>query len=135
MDPCGPSAPGALLARLLRGHRASPNLRHDGLPVRLMPGRAPSTMGQPYDVCLPGLPDCWESCGNCSDGELTVIEVLVAPGDPVRADTPVLVLETDKTTLDIAADRAGQVVELAVAVGDRVVEGQLLLRIAPVAGA
>ena len=89
----------------------------------------------PHDVCLPGLPDCWETCGNCSDGELTVVELLVAPGDRVTVDTPVLVLETDKTTLDIAADRAGFVVDLAVAVGDRVVEGQLLLRIAPDAGA
>lgn len=83
------------------------------------------------DVCLPGLPDCWESCGNCSDGELSVVEVLVAPGDQVSVNTPVLVLETDKTTLDIQADRAGRVVEVAVAVGDRVGEGQLLLRVAP----
>jgi len=85
----------------------------------------------PHDVCLPGLPDCWETCGNCSDGELTVVEVLVAPGDRVAADTPALVVETDKTTLDIAADRSGRIVEVAVAVGDRVQEGQLLMRIAP----
>ncbi len=83
------------------------------------------------DVRLPGLPDCWESCGNCSDGELTVVEILVGPGQKIVADEPVLVLETDKTTLDIPADRAGRVVEVAVAVGDRVGEGQLLLRVAP----
>jgi pyruvate dehydrogenase E2 component (dihydrolipoamide acetyltransferase) len=92
-------------------------------------------MPDPYELLLPGLPDCWESCGNCSDGELTVVEVLVTPDQRVRADTPVLVLETDKTTLDIAADRAGKVIDLAVAVGDRVVEGQVLLRIAPETGA
>jgi pyruvate dehydrogenase E2 component (dihydrolipoamide acetyltransferase) len=86
------------------------------------------------DVRLPGLPDCWDSCGNCSDGELTVVEVLVAPGDEVGPDDPVLVLETDKTTLDIPADRAGRVIELQVAVGDRVSEGQLLLRLIPAAG-
>ncbi len=83
------------------------------------------------DVRLPGLPDCWESCGNCSDGQLTVVEILVGPGQRIVADEPVLVLETDKTTLDIPADRAGRVVEVAVAVGDRVGEGQLLLRVAP----
>ncbi len=88
-------------------------------------------MAGPYELRLPGLPDCWETCGNCSDGELSVVEVLVAPGDRVAADTPVLVLETDKTTLDIAADRAGRVAEIAVGVGERVTEGQLLLRIAP----
>lgn len=89
------------------------------------------TMQTIHDVCLPGLPDCWETCGNCGDGELTVIEIHVSPGDEVAMDTPVLVVETDKTTLDIAADRAGRVVEVAVAVGDRVGEGQLLLRVAP----
>ena len=83
------------------------------------------------DIRLPGLPDCWDSCGNCSDGELSVVEVLVAPGDQVSVNTPVLVLETDKTTLDIQANRTGRVVEVAVAVGDRVGEGQLLLRVAP----
>jgi len=88
-------------------------------------------VSEPFDLCLPGLPDCWETCGNCSDGELNVVDVLVAPGDRVSADTPALVVETDKTTLDIVAERAGRVVAAAVAVGDRVGEGQLLLRIVP----
>ncbi|MDX1594371.1 MAG: lipoyl domain-containing protein [Gammaproteobacteria bacterium] len=87
-------------------------------------------MARYHEVRLPGLPDCWETCGNCGDGELTVVEIHVAPGDALAIDTPVLVVETDKTTLDIAADRAGTVVEVAVGVGDRVAEGQLLLRIA-----
>ena len=92
-------------------------------------------MSATVDLCLPGLPDCWESCGNCSDGTLTVVEILVATGEHVAVDQPLLVLETDKTTLDIPAERAGTVLELNVAVGDRVTEGQLLLRLRPGAGA
>ena len=88
-------------------------------------------MSATVDLCLPGLPDCWESCGNCSDGTLTVVEILVAPGERVAVDQPLLVLETDKTTLDIPAERAGTVLELNVAVGDRVSEGQLMLRLRP----
>jgi pyruvate dehydrogenase E2 component (dihydrolipoamide acetyltransferase) len=87
------------------------------------------TMNGVIDIRLPGLPDCWESCGNCNDGELTVVEVLVAPGDRVGADDPALVVETDKTTLDIPADRAGRVVEVLVVAGDRVAEGQTLFRL------
>lgn len=92
-------------------------------------------MSATVDLCLPGLPDCWESCGNCSDGTLTVVEILVVPGEQVAVDQPLLVLETDKTTLDIPAERAGRVLELNVAVGDRVTEGQLLLRLRAGAGA
>lgn len=92
-------------------------------------------MSATVDLCLPGLPDCWESCGNCSDGTLTVVEILVVPGEQVAVDQPLLVLETDKTTLDIPAERAGTVLELNVAVGDRVTEGQLLLRLRAGAGA
>ena len=66
-------------------------------------------MSATVDLCLPGLPDCWESCGNCSDGTLTVVEILVVPGEQVAVDQPLLVLETDKTTLDIPAERAGRV--------------------------
>jgi len=60
-----------------------------------------------------------------------VVEVCVRPGDRVGADDPAIVLETDKTTLDIPTDRAGRVVEVLVAVGDPVAEGQSLLRLEP----
>jgi pyruvate dehydrogenase E2 component (dihydrolipoamide acetyltransferase) len=89
------------------------------------------SVSEVVDVRLPGLPDCWESCGNCSDGGLTVVEVRVRPGDRVGADDPALVVETDKVTLDLPTERAGRVVEVLVAVGDRVTAGQLLLRLEP----
>lgn len=91
----------------------------------------PAAVSRMVEVRLPGTPDCWETCGNCSDGALTVVEVLVQPGDHLTADEPALVVETEKVALDIPADCAGQVIEVLVAVGDRVTEGQLLLRLDP----
>lgn len=98
------------------------------------PGRArygDDAVSGVVDVRLPDLPDCWESCGNCNDGGLTVVEVRVRPGDRVGAADPALVVETDKVTLDLPTERAGRVVEVLVAVGDRVTAGQLLLRLEP----
>jgi pyruvate/2-oxoglutarate dehydrogenase complex dihydrolipoamide acyltransferase (E2) component len=41
-----------------------------------------------------------------------VIEVLVAIGDKVNADDPVLTLESDKATLDVPAPHAGTVTDV-----------------------
>ena len=59
--------------------------------------------------------------------DVPVIEVLVAPGDEVALEDPLVTLESDKATMDIPAPRAGTVAELKVAVGDTVSEGSLIL--------
>jgi 2-oxoglutarate dehydrogenase E2 component (dihydrolipoamide succinyltransferase) len=51
-------------------------------------------------------------------------------GDTVSADEPVVVLETDKVTIDVPAPAAGALIELSVKEGDKVRVGQLLGRIA-----
>ena len=56
-----------------------------------------------------------------------VIEVLVAPGDQVAMDDPLITLESDKASMDIPASLAGTVRELKVSVGDTVSEGHLIL--------
>jgi pyruvate dehydrogenase E2 component (dihydrolipoamide acetyltransferase) len=58
--------------------------------------------------------------------DVDVVEVLVAPGDRVAAEDSLIVLESDKATMEIPAPFAGVVKELRVAVGDRVSEGSLL---------
>ena len=58
---------------------------------------------------------------------IPVIEVLVAVGDRVEADTSLVTLESDKATMEVPAPFAGVVQSLAVKVGDRVSEGALLL--------
>ena len=56
-----------------------------------------------------------------------VIELLVAPGDRVEFDDPLLTLESDKATMDIPAPAAGVIAEFRVDLGDEVSEGDVLL--------
>ena len=56
-----------------------------------------------------------------------VIELLVAPGDRVEFDDPLLTLESDKATMDVPAPSAGVVAELRVDLGDEVSQGDMLL--------
>ena len=58
---------------------------------------------------------------------IPVIELLVAPGDRVEFDDPLLTLESDKATMDIPAPAAGVVAEFRVELGDEVSEGDVLL--------
>ncbi|MDR2209345.1 MAG: biotin/lipoyl-binding protein [Azoarcus sp.] len=76
---------------------------------------------------MPRFPECWESCGCCGQGEVSVLEIVVAPGDRVACDDTVLVLETGKVALDISSPWAGTVQEVRVAEGDSVSEGELLM--------
>ena len=71
--------------------------------------------------------------GDFSD--VPVIEVLVEVGDRIRPEDPLVTLESDKATMDVPAPAAGVVRELAVAVGDNVSEGSVLLRIEAEGGA
>lgn len=60
-----------------------------------------------------------------------VIELLVAPGDRVEIEDPLLTLENDKATMDVPAPAAGVVAELRVELGAEVSEGDVLLVLEP----
>ena len=77
-------------------------------------------MSDTMDVIVPDL-------GDFSDVE--VIEVLVSPGDEVQVEDSVIVLETDKASMDIPATHAGKVSAVHVAVGDKVSAGDAILTI------
>jgi dihydrolipoamide dehydrogenase len=55
--------------------------------------------------------------------DVPVIEVLVAVGDSVEAEDPLVVLESDKATMEIPAPAPGVVQALLVSVGDKVSQG------------
>src|SRR3954452_3353178 len=63
--------------------------------------------------------------------DVPVIEILVAPGDEVAEEAPLVTLESDKATMDVPAPVAGVVTELLVKVGDKVSEGSPVLRLEP----
>ena len=58
--------------------------------------------------------------------EVDVIEVLVAPGDTVAIEDPLITLETDKASMDIPATSAGKIVTVDVNVGDKVSTGTIV---------
>ena len=61
--------------------------------------------------------------------EAEVIEWLVAVGDLVKEDQPVIVVETDKSQIEIPAPVSGKVVELCVVAGDVLAVGASLMKI------
>ncbi|NQU38518.1 MAG: 2-oxo acid dehydrogenase subunit E2 [Lentisphaerae bacterium] len=58
---------------------------------------------------------------------IQVTRVLVGPGDTVRAEEPLLEVETDKATIEVPADAAGTVETVLVKDGDEIKVGQVLL--------
>jgi pyruvate dehydrogenase E2 component (dihydrolipoamide acetyltransferase) len=75
-------------------------------------------MSNPTEVTIPDIGDIHS---------VDVIEVLVAPGDSVQRDAPLVTLESDKATMDVPAPCAGTVIEIRIAVGDQVSEGNVIL--------
>ena len=55
-----------------------------------------------------------------------VIEISVKVGDDVAAGDSLIVLETDKASMEIPAEAAGKIVSLAVKVGDKLSQGSVI---------
>jgi pyruvate/2-oxoglutarate dehydrogenase complex dihydrolipoamide acyltransferase (E2) component len=81
------------------------------------------------EVRMPRYPECWETCGSCGSGAVVVLEVLVEPGEIIRADDALITLETGKVALDIPSPYAGRIVDVLVAEGDTLAEGQLIAQL------
>lgn len=69
------------------------------------------------------LPDIGES------DAVDVIELSVQVGDIVEKETPLIVLETDKATMEIPSPVAGKVMSMTVSAGDKVSNGDLIATI------
>ncbi len=67
---------------------------------------------------------------NIGDAEnVEVIDLCAAPGDRVGPDDAILVIESDKASMEVPAGMAGVLDELLVDIGDAVVEGQPIARL------
>ena len=76
-------------------------------------------MSQAIDIKVPDI-------GDFTD--IPVIEIFVKVGDTVKAEDPLLSLESDKATMDVPAPRAGVIKAIKVKVGDKVGEGSVILQ-------
>lgn len=59
--------------------------------------------------------------------DVAVIEVLVTPGETVAVDTSLIMVESDKASMEIPSSHAGVIKEVRVKVGDKVSEGATIL--------
>ena len=67
--------------------------------------------------------------------EVTVIELLVKPGDTVKAEQSLITVESDKASMEIPSSHAGLVKEIKVTLGDKVKQGSVVLVLEAAGGA
>ena len=63
------------------------------------------------------------------DDAVEIIEILVEKGEQVDAEAPIVVIETDKATVEVPCPDSGTIASIEVQVGDKVKEGDLLLKL------
>lgn len=64
-----------------------------------------------------------------TEDEVEIIEIAIAVGDTLSVDDTLMTLESDKAAMDVPSDRAGVVKEILVAVGDKVKNGDVIVRL------
>jgi len=82
---------------------------------------APSGVYESVEVRVPDIGDF---------KDVPVIEVFVKAGDNVKREDPLVSLESDKATMDVPSPAAGKVKQVAIKLGDKVSEGNLILTLA-----
>src|SRR6202030_2538678 len=75
-------------------------------------------MGEIAQVSVPDI-------GDFTD--VPIIEIQVKPGDWVKAEDPLITLESDKASMEVPSPAAGIVKTVAVKLGDKVSEGTPIL--------
>ena len=83
------------------------------------PVAAHSNSSQEVDVIVPDL-------GGVDAVE--IIELSVAPGDELAVEESLMVLESDKATMEIPAPHAGKLISFSVKVGDKVSQGDVVAK-------
>jgi pyruvate dehydrogenase E2 component (dihydrolipoamide acetyltransferase) len=84
----------------------------------------PTPVSAPAGVAEVRVPDI----GDFKD--VPVIEIFVKPGDSVKAEDPLIALESDKATMEVPAPLSGTVRDIKVKTGDKVSEGAIILVLA-----
>ncbi|MCY3593540.1 MAG: dihydrolipoyl dehydrogenase [Acidobacteria bacterium] len=79
-------------------------------------------MTEPIRIVVPDIGD-FES--------VDVVEVLVSPGEHVDVEAGLITLESDKASMEVPSTHSGVVLEVAVSLGDKVSEGDLIAVLDP----
>jgi pyruvate dehydrogenase E2 component (dihydrolipoamide acetyltransferase) len=90
----------------------------DARPVVSAPPSPVSAQGGFAEVRVPDIGDF---------KDVPVIEIFVKPGDSVKAEDPLIALESDKATMEVPAPLSGIVREIRLKTGDKVSEGSIIL--------
>ena len=98
--------------------QAAEAVQQDESSTEAVQEEASSALGANIEVLVPDI-------GDVKDVE--VIEVAVKEGDNVEKDATLIVLESDKASMEIPAPQAGVVKAINVGAGDKVSEGSLIL--------
>jgi len=130
---------GDVIAEMQSGAAASEAPVAEAAPAPVeAPAPAPAAVAAPAPVAAPqatasavleiAVPDIGE------DGEVEVIDVLVAVGDVIEEEDGLITLETDKATMDVPSTHAGTVQEVFITVGDKVKQGSVVIKLATAGG-
>ena len=107
-----PAAGSASAAATSPSPPASPKQRKDEA------ASTPAGAAQSIEVKVPDIGDF---------KDVPVIEVLVKPGDTVKAEDSLVTLESEKATMDVPSPSAGVIKEVKVKLGDKVSEGNVIV--------
>jgi pyruvate dehydrogenase E2 component (dihydrolipoamide acetyltransferase) len=98
-------------------------------PVKPAVTASPAPTSAPAGIAEVRIPDI----GDFKD--VPIIEIMVKPGDTITPEQPLVILESDKASMEVPSPLGGKVSDLKVKVGDRVSEGTVILTLATDAAA
>lgn len=78
-------------------------------------------MSETIDVRVPDIGDF---------KDVPVVEVLVKAGQPIEKEAPLVVLESEKASMEVPSSAAGTVQDVKVRVGDKVSQGSVIITVA-----
>src|SRR5438067_1841898 len=119
----------------------------EGTPILLLDGgaaRAQQAAGPPAKASVSPPPAATQAPAGIAEvrvpdigdfKDIPVIEIHVKTGDSVKAEDPLVTLESDKATMDVPAPLAGVVQDLKVKLSDKVSEGTVILLLSTGGGA
>ncbi|MEP1385173.1 MAG: pyruvate dehydrogenase complex dihydrolipoyllysine-residue acetyltransferase [Paraglaciecola sp.] len=117
---------GTLVIKLETAGSASEAPTAESAPAPAAAPAAAPTASETLEVAVPDIGE---------DGEVDVIDVLVAVGDEIEEEDGLITLETDKATMDVPSTHAGTVKEVFIKTGDKVKQGSVVIKLETKGGA